>query len=95
MPQSSAAIRHKAEALRLLRHPDARAATPASQGNTPQRPVWARKPFVCHHGTCLALEVRGAAVWVKVRDAQGEEAWAPASRVLAPEQRRAWARTGF
>lgn len=95
MPQSTAALRQRAETLRLLRNPSATPSRqPVGQG-TPNRPVWARTPWVCPHGTCLALEVREGALWVKVRDTSDNEAWAPIARILSPEQRREWARRGF
>lgn len=96
MPVSSAALRQKADALRLLRNPTAKAVAPNPKAPAvPGRPVWARAPFTCHHGTCLALELRAGALWVRVRDAAGQEAWAPIARILSPDQRRSWARTGF
>ena len=91
MPQSSAALRHKAEALRLLRNPHN---TPAARGTT-TRPVWAKKPLSCMHGICLALDVRSDGLWVLVRDNAGVEGYAPAVRVLSVDQRRDWARRGF
>lgn len=94
MPQSSTALRHKAEALRLLRHSSAAPVKDTGRG-VPLRPVWAREPWPCAHGTCLALEVRGGALWVHVRDAAGQTGWAPIARVLSPEARRTWARRGF
>ena len=95
MPQSTAALRQKAEALRLLRSPQATAAGLNGQKAAPARTVWAKQPHLCQHGTCLALEVRSGALWVRVRDTAGQEAWAPVARVLAPEQRRTWAKVGF
>ena len=95
MPQSTAALRQKAEALRVLRHPQhptgARATAPAAL----VRPVRARTPWPCSHGTCLALELREGALWVLVRAPAGGEAWAPIGRILNAEERRAWARGGF
>ena len=93
MPQSSAALRQKATALRLLRNPQASQAcsTPA----TPARPVWAKQARACTQGACLALEVRAGALWVLVRDTAGQEAWAPVGRILTNEARREWARVGF
>ena len=92
MPQSSAALRQKAEALRLLRNPHN---TPAARGPSTARPVWAKKPLSCMHGTCLALDVRSDGRWVLVRDTAGVEGYAPAVRVLSVDQRRDWARRGF
>ena len=92
MPQSSAALRLKSEALRLLRAPNARPSTAGTP--TPPRTVWARTPCVCFNGSCLALQVRDTGLWVLVRDAQGE-AWAPVARVLDPDKRRVWAKGGF
>lgn len=93
MPQSSAALRHKAEALRVLRNPQATA--PARSSGTPTRPVWAKTPFSCQHGTCVALDLRADGLWVQVRTADAQEAWAPVVRILSPELRREWARKGF
>lgn len=96
MPQSTAALRQKAEALRLLRSPNAK--VPVRDLKAPAAPVrtiWARQPFSCHHGQCLALELRTSGLWVKVRDSAGQEGWGPIARILAPGQRRDWARTGF
>lgn len=95
MPQSTAALRQKAETLRLLRNPDARVAAGPAKGTTPTRSMWARNPLACRHGTCLALQLRDAALWILVRDAQAQEAWAPIARILNPEERRGWAKTGF
>jgi hypothetical protein len=96
MPQSTAALRQKAEALRALRSPQqpAKAATAAAPGAM-TRPVRARNPLSCAHGTCLALELRASALWVLVRDSAGQEAWAPIGRILNFGQRRDWAREGF
>lgn len=91
MPQSSVALRQKAEALRLLRNPHAT----ARSVDTLARPVWAKKPLTCPHGTCMALELRADGLWVRVRDSKAQEAWAPVARILSPEQRRDWGRTGF
>lgn len=90
MPQSSAALRAKAQLLRGLRHPQA--SLPV-EGTT--RPLWAKKSWACAHGTCLALDVRAGALWVQVRDTQGEEAWVRIERVLDTESRRRWAQEGF
>jgi hypothetical protein len=95
MPQSTAALRQKAEALRMLRTPHAIPASAPAAVGVPRRSVWARKALPCQHGTCLALEVRPGALWVLVRDASGQEAWAPIARILTPDQRRTWARGGF
>ena len=95
MPQSTAALRQKAEALRLLRSPTTAPLRASAKPGTPARPVWARTPRVCSHGTCLALEVREGALWVKVRDTAGQEGWAPIARILTADDRRAWAREGF
>lgn len=97
MPQSTAALRQRAEALRLLRNPTLKPGKPGLKPvpGVPVRPVWAQTPLPCSHGTCLALEVRAGALWVRVRDLAGGEAWAPIARILAPEQRRTWARSGF
>lgn len=95
MPQSSAALRQKAEALRVLRNPNAQVGQPFVGLRAPARPVWARVPFVCQHGVCLALELRQDGLWVKVQDQATVEAWAPVGRVLSFDQRREWARRGF
>lgn len=92
MPQSSAALRSRATALRLLRNPHT-AVNAAPQAAS--RPIWARQALACQHGACKALEVRGSALWVLVQDASGQEAWAPIARILTPEQRRGWASGGF
>lgn len=91
MPQSTAALRQKAEALRVLRNPQNACSTKAAQ---PARPVWAKKPHTTTHGTCVALELRTTGLWVLVQK-DGQEAWAPAQRILSPEASRAWAREGF
>jgi hypothetical protein len=91
MPQSSAALRCKALLLRSLRH--AQAALPVSTGAT--RPLRAKKPWTCVHGTCLALDAREGGLWVLVRDTQAQEAWAPVGRILDAGSRRAWAQEGF
>ena len=90
MPQSSAASRLKAEALRFLRNPHAPVVTAGSL----HRPVWAKRAFACKHGACVALDVHGDTLRVCVRTAEGE-AWAPVARILSPDERRAWAREGF
>lgn len=92
VPQSSAALRQKAEAMRLLRNPHAPV---RSAGTTPNRPIRAKKNLVCLHGTCQALDVRADGLWVQVRDTDAQEAWAPIARILSPELRREWARNGF
>jgi len=99
MPVSTASLRLKAEALRVLRsmsHRDSgtvRSTALPSFGS--DRPIRAKMPHVCKHGTCLALSVRQATLWVLVRNADQQEAWAPVARILSPEGARAWAREGF
>lgn len=93
MPQSTAALRQKAEVLRALRSSQVSVSTHASV--KPMRRVWAKTPHVCAHGHCLALEAREAALWVLVRDKEGREDWAPVMRILSPDARRTWARAGF
>jgi hypothetical protein len=106
MPQSTAALRQKAETLRALRNSQQRpsAVKVAAQGALLRpllarpllaRPLRARNPWPCSHGSCLALEVREGALWVLVLDNAGQEAWAPIGRILSGEQRREWARAGF
>lgn len=95
MPQSSAALRQKADTLRLLRNPHARVAATDNAGRALARPVRAKRPFVCQHGQCLALEIRQGSLWVLVQPASGEAGWAPIDRILAPGQQRDWAREGF
>lgn len=92
MPQSTAALRHQAEVLRLLRSP---ALTPRSGHLVPGRKVWAKKPMAFRHGTGLALEVRQTELWVLMRDGAGQEGWVTAGRVLSMDDRRAWATRGF
>lgn len=58
MPQSSAALRQKADTLRLLRNPHARLTPAPLGGKALVRPVRAKRPFACQHGLCLALEIR-------------------------------------
>jgi hypothetical protein len=91
MPQSSAALRQKAEALRVLKS-DTVSLRASAQ---PPRPIQAKVPHLCQHGTCLALELRTAGLWVLVRDKSAQEGWAPVQRILNAGERRAWARTGF
>lgn len=100
MPQSTAAIRLKADTLRALRDPQFKGTSPtARQGKALvaglSRPVRARAPHLCAHGTCLSLDLRGDALWVLVRDKAGAEDWAPVARILSFEERRRWAREGF
>lgn len=95
MPQSSAALRQKADTLRLLRNPHARLTTAPTAGRNLARPVRAKRPLVCQHGLCLALEIRQGGLWVLVQPTTGEAGWAPIERILAPGQRRDWAREGF
>ena len=100
MPQSSFFLRRQAELVRALRNPrhalDLAKATGALNGaGRPQRPVWAKAAHATAHGQCLALDVRESTLWVLVRTAAGEEAWAPAVRILSPDDRRRWAREGF
>lgn len=96
MPQSTAALRQRETLLRVLRNPSAvLPRESAGKASGVSRPTRARTPFVCSHGTCQALELRDGALWVQVRDAAGQEAWAPIARILNPDQRRAWARGGF
>lgn len=90
MPQSSAALRQKAEALRLLRDPQA-----PVRVTGPSRPVWAKTPLACQHGTCLALDVRVDGLWVLVRTPDAQEAWAPIRRILPFDRRKDWSRRGF
>lgn len=94
MPQSSAALRQKAQALRLLKNLDASLSAKERAGLAP-RLVWARVPFSSKHGSCVALDLRNDGLWVRVKDAHGVEASAPVARILNPEQRREWARRGF
>ena len=95
MPQSSAALRQKADTLRLLRNPYARLPPAPAAGAHLARPVRAKRPFTCQHGQCLALEIRKDHLWVQVQPAAGEAGWAPIERILSPGQRRDWARDGF
>jgi hypothetical protein len=76
-------------------HTPARGATGPAKPVAPTRPLWAKVPHVCKHGTCLALEARGEALWVLVRDTTGQEGWAPIGRILSFEGRRAWEQSGF
>lgn len=100
MPQSSFVLRRQAELVRALRNPRhtldlAKASGLQGGAGRPQRPVWAKAAHTTIHGQCLALDVRESTLWVLVRTASGEEAWAPAVRILSPEDRRRWAREGF
>jgi hypothetical protein len=96
VPQSSAALRQQADTLRLLRNPHARPSrTAKGSANTPERPLWAKRPLACAQGLALAAVVRGGSLWILVRDAQDLATWRPAHQVLATGQCRDWARTGF
>lgn len=99
MPQSSFVLRRQAELVRALRNPHQPlkvATTGATAGPArPQRPVWAKRAHPTAHGQCVALDIREDALWVLVRAVSGEEAWAPAVRILSPDDRRRWAREGF
>lgn len=95
MPQSTAALRQKAEALRALRSPQGSISTSGRPAVALPKRIWAKAPRVCDAGSCTAMELRAGALWVLVRNAAGEEAWAPALRVLSFDARRAWAKEGF
>lgn len=94
MPQSSTALRHKAEALRVLRNPTQSIKPDFFKPGMVLRPVWARRPFPVARGALVALEVRRDGAWVLVKAPDGTEAWSPA-QAFPGDVRHQWARTGF
>lgn len=99
MPQSTASLRLKAEALRVLRshaqHLPLTVRTAGLPSFGADRPVKAKVARPCQHGTCLALRVTGTGLEVLVRDLTGAEGWAPIARILSRDECREWARRGF
>lgn len=110
MPQSSAALLQKKKALatvresKRLQHPQGpkiiRGVGFAIMEEIelihhPRQIRWAKKPYLCAKGACVAVELCNGVLFVLVKCTDGHRAWHPASQVLSIEASKIWAKTGF
>ncbi|MFG6463775.1 hypothetical protein ACG04Q_19530 [Roseateles sp. DXS20W] len=72
----------------------AASAAPRRRHLPPVQVIWARKPWRCAAGICIAVRLRGGELEVALRDTPSPR-WVPAARALSPREADRWAAEGF